>query len=245
MQKRLAVALLFPLMASSGWAWEAGDLFIRAGAALVAPDDSSDAIAIPALNVPPISGTEAEVGDDTQLGLTLTYMITDRIGIELLAATPFEHDITANLDGFESGLKIPVGDVKHLPPTLSAVYYPLSGISASWQPYLGLGVNYTLFFEEDVSAELEALTGLLVLDTFDVGDGSPVPLSLEVDDSFGIAAELGIDVPVNDNWHVNASVRWIDLDTEATIDSALGKTISVDNVHIDPWVYQLNMGFKF
>ncbi|MFT7184805.1 MAG: outer membrane protein [Pseudohongiellaceae bacterium] len=33
------------------------------------------------------------VDNDTQFGLTLTYMITNRVGLELLAAIPFEHDV--------------------------------------------------------------------------------------------------------------------------------------------------------
>jgi len=233
------------VLGNSVCAYEAGDFFVRVGAAMVDADSSSDGVAIPALGVPAIPGTDVEVEDDTQLGLTLTYMFTDKIGLELLAASPFKHDIKARLDGFEADLSVPVGDVKHLPPTLSVVYYPLSGSPAGWQPYIGLGVNYTYFFDENVDPDLEALTGFLAEEIGNVGDGSPVALSLDVDASFGIAAEAGFDLPLNDSWHVNAAVRWIDLDTEASIDSALGETIKVDSIHIDPWVYQVNVGYKF
>jgi outer membrane protein len=245
MRNRLALVALISMLANGVCAHEAGDFFVRVGAAMVDPDSSSDGVAIPALGVPAIPGTELDVDDDTQLGLTLTYMFTDNIGLELLAASPFKHDITANLDGFAEGLSVPVGDVKHLPPTLSVVYYPLSGISNGWQPYIGLGVNYTYFFDESVDPDLESLTGFLAQEIGNVGDGSPVALSLDVDASFGIAAEAGFDLPLNDSWHVNASVRWIDIDTEASIESALGETITVESIHIDPWVYQLNLGFKF
>ena len=34
------------------------------------------------------------------------------------------------------------GSIKHLPPTLSVIYYPLDKTSA-FQPYVGAGVNHT------------------------------------------------------------------------------------------------------
>lgn len=218
--------------------YEAGDLLVRAGAVRVAPDESSDGIAIPALDVAAIAGTDAQVDNDTQLGLTVTYMVDNRWGIELLAATPFEHDITANLDGHTSGLSVPAGSTKHLPPTLSAVYYLRSDGSQAVQPYLGAGINYTVFFSEDVAPELEALTGVLAS-----ADG-PVAMKLKLDDSWGLAFQAGVDVAIDDKWHVNGSVRWIDIDTKATFSNG-ADIITVGDVEIDPWVYQLNIGYTF
>ena len=110
------------------------------------------------------------------------------------------------------------------------------------QPYVGAGINYTIFFEEDVTAELEELTGVLA------DAGGPVPLELEVDDSVGLALQAGVDVVLDEKWHVNASVRWIDIDTDAEFTSPAldGATvITVDDVEIDPYVYQINVGYKF
>jgi len=228
------------LSAGSVFAYEAGDIIVRAGAVTVAPDESSDGIAVPALDIAPLAGTEAEVDDNTQLGITLTYMLSNKLGVELLAATPFSHDITANLDGFSSGLSVDAGDTKHLPPTLSLVYYPFADNGSAFQPYAGVGVNYTIFFEEGVSADLEALTGDLA------SAGGPVPLDLDLDDSFGLAVQLGADFALNENWHVNASIRWIDINTDAEFSNPdIGTVITVDDVEIDPWVYQVNIGYKF
>lgn len=239
--KHLSLAAAVSAAAISGQvsAYEQGDIIFRVGVATVAPDESSDGVAIPALSVPAIAGTEAEVDNDTQLGLTLTYMLSNKLGVELLAATPFSHDITANLDGYASGLKVDAAEIKHLPPTLSAIYYPMAENGSAFQPYVGVGINYTIFFEEDVDASLEALTGTLA------GASGPVPMKLKLDDSVGLALQVGADYALNENWHVNASVRWIDIDTDATFTSALGDTITVDNVEIDPWVYQVNIGYKF
>lgn len=218
--------------------YEAGDMFVRAGAVRVAPDESSDGIAIPALDVAAIAGTDAQVNNDTQLGLTFTYMASNWLGIEVLAATPFEHNITANLDGHTSGLSVPAGSTKHLPPTVSAVYYLRSDTSQVVQPYVGAGINYTVFFSEAVAPELEALTGVLA-----EADG-PIAMKLKLDDSWGLAFQAGVDVALDGNWHVNGSVRWIDIETEATFSNGTD-VITVGNVAIDPWVYQINVGYTF
>lgn len=246
--KALALGTTIAVAALAGQqvlAYEAGDIIVRAGVANVSPNDDSSGLAVPALAMGEISGTGVEVDDDTQLGLTATYMLTSSIGIELLAATPFEHDITADLGGLG---KVDAGSTKHLPPTLSVVWYPLSGNGSAIQPYVGAGLNYTVFFEEEVSSDLEAglpaVVDALTAGAVDLYPG-PVPMELKLDNSWGLAAQLGVDVALNENWQVNASVRWIDIDTEAEISSALGSTITIDDVEIDPYVYQLNIGYKF
>jgi outer membrane protein len=239
MKLRLILALVTIFAAQSVMAFEAGQWFMRAGLANVAPGSSSDGIAIPALGVAPIPGTEAEADVETQLGLTINYMVNPRWGVELLAATPFSHEITADLNGFTPGLEVDAGKVKQLPPTLSLNYYPMGGTGQKFQPYIGLGVNYTIFFSEDVDSDLEALTGTLA------GAAGPVDMDLELDDSVGLAAQVGFDYFVNDNWYINAAIRYIDIETDAVFESALGDTITVDNVSIDPMVYQFTFGYSF
>src|SRR5690606_18928422 len=101
----------------------------------------------------------AGVYSNTQLGLSFTYMLSDKVGIELLAATPFSHTVTANLGA--AGV-VKAADVKHLPPTLTAQYYFL-GKNSRVQPYAGIGINFTTFFDEEVDAELDAITTSLGL----------------------------------------------------------------------------------
>ena len=101
-------------------AYEAGDLIVRAGAVTVDPNTSATT---PTLNGAPLYGTNVNVGSDTQLGLTLAYMITPAIGVELLAATPFQHDIRGNLGTTAALGTNDLGSTKQLPPTLSLQYY--------------------------------------------------------------------------------------------------------------------------
>ena len=246
----MAVAVVFVAFpVSQASAYEAGDWIVRAGVATVEPDESSGGVNVPALAGTgtyvggPIAGTGVEVGSDTQLGLTATYMVDHQWGVEVLAATPFTHDITANLGGLG---KVNAGEATHLPPTVSLVWYPV-GAAAGVAPYVGAGLNYTIFFDEKVSSDLEnGLPSVADAITEDaVGLTAPVEMDLHLDDSVGIALQVGLDVAMDEQWHVNASVRWIDINTEATLTSALGDTITVDDIEIDPWVYQVNVGYRF
>ena len=209
----------------SASAHEAGDLFLRIGATQVAPDESSSVISTTATG--PLAGTSVGVDNSTQLGLNLVWMWTDSIALELLAATPFDHDLKASgLDqyGFST---TELGSSKQLPPTLSALYFFGSSDSAI-RPYIGAGINYTTFFSKDFTSQAATELGANGLD---------------LDDSWGFAGRAGIDIELNDNWMLNASVWTIDIDTDASFNSALGRVNAA--VDIDPMVYMISLGYKF
>jgi len=112
-----------------------------------------------------------------------------------------------------------VATAKHLPPTLSGQYHfnPIGKI----QPYVGLGFNVTLFSDEQTEGAL---------------DGT----SLKLDDSFGFAAQAGVDFEISENLLLNAVIRYIDIDTDAEVNGS-----EVAKVNIDPMVYGLNLGYRF
>ena len=218
----LAIALTAPL----AHAYKAGDIIVRAGAVTVDPHESSSDIWVGALNTD-VPGTKATLDSNTQLGLTGTYMITDKVGIELLAATPFSHSVgVKGMPGAFAGLNGKLADIKHLPPTLSAVYYPLDSSSA-FQPYVGLGLNYTWFFDTELTSTAE-------------GKGFS---GFDLKDSWGLAGQVGMDYMLTDNLLFNAHVRYIDIETTGTT-SFGGREVKVD-VDVDPWVYMVALGYKF
>lgn len=206
-------------------AYEAGDIIVRVGAVTVDPHESSSDVTLNG------DGLGAGVGVDsnTQLGFTGTYMITNQVGIELLAATPFSHTVSGS--GTLDALGIhKVADIKHLPPTLTAQYYFLEP-SSKVQPYAGLGLNYTMFFDEEASSQLES--------------GLGAEYDVELDDSIGLAAQLGVDCLFDDHWALNVAVWYIDIDTTATIDSKDGTVRIKSDVDVDPLVYMIGAAYKF
>ena len=193
MNKSLLGASLFALALAApvAHAHEAGDILIRAGAITVNPKADSGHVKV---DQGPLAGTnlggKATMSSDTQLGLNFAYMITNHIGIELLAATPFEHDVKIKNTalGAANGK---LGTLKHLPPTLSVVYYPLDNKSA-FQPYVGAGINYTWIYDEHVGSRAEQ-AGFS---------------NFKAENSWGWAAQIGADYMINDKWMINAQARY-------------------------------------
>ena len=187
MKKTLCgLAALTAFMSVNVMAHKEGDFIVRAGIATVSPNDSSGDV----LNS---SGSYFSVDSDTQLGLTFGYMVTDNISVEVLAATPFSHKISTNFGNLGE-----VAETKHLPPTFMIEYY-FGNADSDIRPYIGAGINYTMFFDEELN-----------------GTGKGAGLSdLSLEDSWGLAANLGLDYMVNEDWFLNASVWYVDIDTTA------------------------------
>ena len=183
-----------------------GDWLVRAGVGLVTP--KSDNLTITGLG-------EVQVDDGTSLTIEAAYFLTDNWSVELLAAYPFSHDV--DLDGAEGTAKI--GEVEHLPPTVSVQYHFLP--AGAFRPYVGLGLNYTTFFSEKTTGPIAGT-------------------DLSLDDSWGLAAQIGADYTISDNWFVNGVIRWIDIDSDATLDGG-----DLGEVEIDPYVFQLQAGYRF
>jgi len=106
-----------------------------------------------------------------------------------------------------------------LPPTLSAQYhFNPSGLIS---PFVGAGINYTLFFQEKTTGPLA---------------GS----SVHFKDSVGLALHAGVDYKLSDKWLASIDMRWIQIDTKASVNGA-----PVGKVNIDPWVLGAALGYRF
>ncbi|QIZ47274.1 outer membrane protein OmpW [Dickeya zeae] len=202
----MVAAAMVPALAE---AHQAGDIIVRAGTATVRPNAGSDDV---------LGSGSFSVNSNTQLGLTAGYMFTDNIGMELLAATPFKHKVS--LGGLGS-----IAEVKHLPPTLMAQYY-FGQRTDNLRPYLGVGLNYTTFFDEKFTQDLGGQLS-----------------DLHLKSSWGVAAQAGLDYNLNKNWLVNMSVWWMDINTKVKFKFA-DQDQSI-KTHLDPWVFMFGVGYKF
>ncbi|WP_338805259.1 outer membrane protein OmpW [Xenorhabdus griffiniae] len=205
----LAAATLAP---SLTFAHEAGDFLFRAGTATVRPHVGSDNV---------LGLGSFGVNNNTQLGLTFGYMITDNIGVELLAATPFQHRVSLPGAG-------EIAEVKHLPPTLMAQYY-FGSSENEFRPYVGIGVNYTTFFSEKFSNNATVKSVNLN--------------SLDLKDSWGIAGQVGLDYQLNKNWMLNTSLWWMNIETDVKF--KVGDVEKKYKTRLDPWVFMFGVGYSF
>lgn len=225
-------------------AHEANSFILRVGAVMVEPNEDSSDLSVKTADIGTVENARVGLNSDTQLGINFTYKFTDNLGIGVLGATPFKHDIQSA--GLLSDLGLGnLGSTKHLPPTVTLQYFPLSP-SSKVQPYVGIGFNYTTFFQEDTSSDLTAAFQT-VADLNDVAV-TVTGVDLKLDDSFGLAAELGVDYMLTDRLMLNAAIWYADIDTEATLTGKTEEGINVKaklDVDIDPMVYMVSVGYKF
>ncbi|GMR01047.1 MAG: outer membrane beta-barrel protein [Gammaproteobacteria bacterium] len=200
---------------------EKGDILARVRIINIAPNVGSN-------DLKDTAGASMGAGIDVESAATLdidfTYMVTNNIGVELLLDITSTHDITGT--GGLSG--VGVGDVMVLPPALIAQWHfmPTNNI----RPYAGAGINYTMFFNENTTAQLDTVLG--------------GQTSLSVDDAFGLVAQVGVDIDINKSWYVNFDAKYIDLNTTAAVSVNGSKAATVD-FDLNPLVLGVGIGTSF
>jgi len=176
-----------PALAQSRGDWTAG-----VGVHQVDPKSDNGRLAAGTLPV--------RVDSDFKPTLSGEYFIADNLGLEVLAAWPFKHDIAI------AGLGR-IGSARQLPPTVSLQYHFNSAGKLS--PFVGAGLNHTTFFSEDTHGALA---------------GS----QLRLDDSWGLALHAGVDFKVSDRGALRVDARWIDIDSKAKLDGQALGTVNID-----------------
>ena len=195
---------------------EAGDVLVRLRGIMVSPTEESSSVR------PSFPTGSAAVDDAIVPEIDFTYMLTDRIGAELILATsPHDLEGRGSLAGVEK-----LADLKTLPPALTLQYH--FAPEAKLRPYVGAGVNYTLFYDEDASSSLETAIGAT---------------RVSADDSFGYAVQAGFDFDLTDRVFLNVDVKFIDIDTQATLRT--GALVNQVDVSLDPLVFGVGFGMRF
>lgn len=206
---RIAIAAVLALAATPALAQSAGSWTVGVGAHNVAPKSDNGT-----LTATPLGNLKMDVGSNIRPTITAEYFVKDNLGVEVLAALPFQHDISVVGVG-------KVGSTKHLPPTVSLQYHFGQG---KVKPFVGVGLNYTKFFSTK-------------------SEGAIVGTNLDLSDSWGLAAHLGVDFKVGEKGAIRIDYRKIDIDTKVKLN---GANLGTNNtVNIDPSVYGVAYVFAF
>ncbi len=155
-----------------------------------------------------ISPGEIDIDSDTGPTFNVAYFFTPNLAVDVLGGLPFKHDIKLN------GSK--VGNTKHLPPIVSLQWH--FAPDAKVQPFVGIGLNYTYFYDEHLD------------------NGA----KLELSDSWGAAFQAGLDVAIDKHWSLGGDVRYAKIDSDVKIAGQ-----KVGSVDVDPFVYSLNVSYRF
>lgn len=190
------------LLSTAATAEEGSPWMIRLRAIDVIPDESATIVPI---------GGDTKIDNAVVPEVDFTYFFDKNWAAELIVATT-RHDVSHTPTGLD------LGSVGVLPPTLT-VQYHFAPESRSVRPYIGVGVNYTMFYDSD----------------------EPAGLKVSYKNSFGLALQAGVDFPIDDHWSINVDVKKIYLNTDVKIEP-LGVRADVD---LDPWVVGVGVGYRF
>lgn len=194
---RIALAAALALAASPALAQSAGTWTVGVGVHNVAPKSDNGT-----LTATPLGNLNMDIGSNARPTVTAEYFVRDNLGVEVIAALPFQHDI--NVAGVGK-----VGSTKHLPPTVSLQYHFGQG---NVRPFVGLGLNYTAFFSTKT-------------------EGPIAGTNLDLSNSWGLAGHLGVDFRISEKGALRVDYRKIDIDTDVKLNGAkLGtrNTVNID-----------------
>ena len=151
------------------------------------------------------------ISDQAIPELDITYFFTRNLAAELILGVS-RHSI----DGTGALAGTYVGKTTVLPPTLTFQYHFTQ--FGAFKPYVGLGVNYSTFFDTKSP-----------LGRFAIGD------------SFGAAAQFGFDYMIDRHWGWNVDVKKVWMRPEYSI----GNGAITGTAHIDPWLIGTGITYKF
>ena len=210
-----------------GFAYQKGDTLVRAGIAVIDPREDSDSIDLGGIEL-----GELGVESTTVPIVNVSYFMSEHLAFDLLLGKPPDVDIVGST-GLLKG--VPIGNIEVYPLVVTANYYPLDS-RYRWQPFAGAGFNYVTPGDTKVNPDLAPLFGA-------------ERVEIDVDDSWGLALCLGLDLMVLKNVMLSAEAYYMDVKGKAN-----GKIIIDDQVFdVDmfartshaPVMYSVTIGYVF
>ena len=184
-------------------------------------------------NTPP--NLNLDVGDATTLGLVYVRDLPGPFSFELVLGYPPRVRTDAAGSGWGALRGAGVTDVDVYSPT-AFINYHFFGDYAKRDPFVGVGLNYTKFTN---TKALPPLTGALG------------PTKINLSDSWGAAAHVGLIYRFNSKWSVVGTVAVADVQSNLTSTSYSPVNPSVitsqakTHINFHPIIYTLAVGYSF
>jgi outer membrane protein len=156
------------------------------------------------------SHTDFKVDNAAGISVSATYLFTQHWGLELFGTFP-------RAQALRDPEADRVGSFKMIPMS-ATVQYHISDDADRFRVYAGVGVSHA-------SIGHERTKGLLA------------GTVLELDDSTGVTAALGLDMKLASKWHVTVDARWMDIDSTMKLNG-----IGSGRLGIDPYLFGLSIG---
>jgi len=150
----------------------------------------------------------------------ISYFFTKNIAAELVLTYPQRINVYSNLTPG------PLGTVTALPPSLLLQYH-FTELGAM-KPYVGAGVNYTIFGNRNNFSAL----GQSNVATVDQS-------------SFGFVGQVGADYMFDRHWGMNVDLKYATMSTNVTGQNYLGASGNIGKLTLNPWMPAAGVTYKF
>lgn len=183
-------------------------------------------------NTPP--NLNLAVGNATTLGLGYVRNLPGPWSFELALGYPPRVRTYAEGSGWASLRGVGVTDVDVYSPT-AFLNYHIRGKQATWDPFVGLGVNYTWFRNTKALSPLTSLQG---------------PTDIHLSSDLTWAAHVGMIYRLNSRWSVVGTIAYADVrsdltSTSYTPDRSVITSQAKTTIKFNPVVYTLAIGYSF
>lgn len=165
------------------------------------------------------------IGNATTLLFGYTRKLNDHFDLDLVAGLPPKHNV------YGRDMLAPYGvtaTVKQRAPTVF-VNYNFFEPTAKFRPFVGLGLNYTNFFDATSTATGNIATG--------------GPTKIELSESFGVAAQIGASYKFADRWSICGSVATADVKSNMT--ATTGSIARTTRINFRPTVFSVGVAYHF
>ena len=218
---KLSLVALALLAGSAAHSQSAGTWMARVGATGIYPQVSSGNLSPPAW-----PNTQTDVSSDWQLGGGVTYMITDNWSVDVPLALPFTHTLTGA--GAISGVGT-IGTTKAIPAPVFG-QYRFGEAKSVFRPYLGAGLTYAYFYDENATNTLNALSG-----------GTPSnPTTFSIESKFALTVQAGATYAFNERWFLDGVVSYTWLKNTTTLSTGQTQPMT-----LNPVAFAVAVGYRF
>jgi len=148
----------------------------------------------------------------------VSYFFTKNIAAELVLTYPQKVNIYSNLT---SG---PTGTINALPPSLLLQYHFTE--MGALKPYIGAGINYTIFGNRN-NFSLLGVNNALTVDQ----------------NSVGFVGQIGSDYMFDKNWGANIDLKYATMSTN--VNGSAANVGNIGKLTLNPWMPAVGITYKF
>ncbi len=164
-----------------------------------------------------IPGSNLNYTDSLIPELDITYYFTNNFAAELILGTT-----RANVNGADAINSLgQIGKTWILPPTLTLQYHFTN--FGAFKPYVGAGVNYTIFYSQSSSFPT---------------------LDLKIKNTWGFALQAGFDYMIDKHWGINFDVKKLFLEPKFDV-VVSGVGAASGRADLNPWLIGGGVTYRF